>query len=81
MQFVRVSPESPAQAAGLNPGDLVLAVDGQKVSTLADFYKQLWSHANPDDEIELTVLQGAEVRQLRIKAVDRMQTMRKPAGI
>ena len=32
-------------------------------------------------QIQLTVLQGAEVRQITIKPVDRLQTMRKPAGI
>ena len=41
-------------------GDVVLAVDGAKVATLEAFYKKLWAHANPDDEIQLTVLQGAE---------------------
>ena len=58
-----------------------LAVDGEKVSTLEAFYKRIWAHPNPDDEIRLTVLQGAEVKQITIKAIDRMQTLRKPAGI
>ncbi|WP_255440170.1 S1C family serine protease [Caenimonas sedimenti] len=81
VQIVRVNQDSPAQTAGLKPGDFVLAVDGEKISTLEGFYKKLWSHADPTDEIELTVLQGAEIRKLTIKAVDRMETMRKPAGI
>ena len=81
VQVVRVNKDSPAQAAGLQPGDVVLAVDGAKVATLEAFYKQLWQHANPDDEIQLTVLQGADIRTLTLKAVDRMSTMTKPAGI
>ena len=81
VQVVRVNKDSPAQAAGLQPGDVVLAVDGAKVATLEAFYKQLWRHANPDDEIQLTVLQGADIRTLTLKAVDRMSTMTKPAGI
>ena len=81
MQVVRVNKDSPAQAAGLQPGDVVLAVDGTKVATLESFYKQVWQHANPDDEIQLTVLQGAEIRTITLKAVDRMSTMMKPAGI
>ena len=72
---------TPAQVAGLAPGDLVLAVDGEKVSTLEAFYKKLWAHAQPDDEIQLTVLQGAQIKTLTLKAVDRMSTMIKPAGI
>lgn len=81
VQIVRVNADSPAQSAGLATGDLVLAVDGEKVSTLEAFYKRIWAHPNPDDEIRLTVLQGAEVKQITIKAIDRMQTLRKPAGI
>jgi serine protease Do len=78
VQIVRVNRESPAHLAGLQPGDLVLAVDGTKVATLEDFYKKLWEHANPDDEIKLTVLQGADVKVITLKAVDRMSTMIKP---
>ena len=78
---MRVSKQSPAQLAGLEPGDLVLAVDGAKVATLEEFYKKLWDHARPDAEISLTVLQGADLKTIVLKPVDRMSTMRKPAGI
>lgn len=81
VQLVRVNKEGPAAAAGLKPGDFVLAVDGAKVESLETFYKKLWEHPNPDDEITLTVLQGAEVKTLKFKAIDRMSQMMKPAGI
>ncbi len=81
VQVVRVSKDSPADAGGMRPGDVVLAVDGNKVTSLEQFYKQVWSHASPDDEIDLTVMQGSEVRQVKLKAVDRMSTMVKPSGI
>ena len=81
VQIIRVNKQSPAQVAGLEPGDLVLAVDGVKVATLEEFYKKLWDHPNPDAEISLTVLQGADIKTLKLKPVDRMSTMRKPAGI
>ena len=35
----------------------------------------------PDAEIELTVLQGAQTRTIRLRGVDRMQTLARPAGI
>jgi serine protease Do len=81
VQIVRVSKDGPAEAAGLEAGDFVLAVDGAKVTSLETFYKQLWAHEQPDAEITLTVLQGADVKTITLKAVDRMSTMRKPAGI
>lgn len=81
VQILRVNKDSPAEAGGLQPGDVVLAVDGVKVASLEDFYKRLWARANPDDEVTLTVLQGADIRTLSLKAVDRMTLMVKPSGI
>jgi serine protease Do len=81
VQIVRVDRQGPALAAGLQPGDVVLEVDGIQVATLEAFYKQLWQRPTPDAEVELTVQQGSETRKVRIHAVDRMKTLRKPAGI
>ena len=81
VQIVRVNKESPAQQAGLEAGDLVLAVDGKKVATLEEFYKKLWDRASPQADITLTVLQGAEIKSIVLKPVDRLSTMRKAAGI
>jgi serine protease Do len=81
VQVVRVSSDGPAQSAGIGAGDVVLEVDGAKVATLEEFYRRLWAHANADEEIRLTVLQGAEVKSITLRGVDRMTTMVKPAGI
>ena len=81
VNVVRVTKNSPAYEAGLGAGDVLLAVDGMKVSTLEEFYRKLWARAKPDDEVTLTVLQGAEVKTMKLRGVDRMTTMMKPAGI
>lgn len=81
VHIVRVNRESPAQEAGLATGDVVLAVDGEKVTTLEAFYKKLWARPEPEGEVQLTVQHGTEIRQVTVRTVDRMKTMRKPAGI
>jgi len=81
VKIIRVSKDSPAQQAGLAPGDLVIAVDGVKVATLEGLYKKLWDRKDPNSEIALTVLQGADVKIIRLRAIDRMRGMRKPQGI
>jgi len=81
VQILRVSADSPAQQAGLKAGDVVLAVDDDKVASLEAFYKKLWSRATPQTPVRLTVLQGAEVRTVVVQPQDRLQTLRKPAGI
>ncbi len=81
VQIVRVDRRGPALEAGLQPGDVVLAIDGIEVNTLEAFYKQLWQRPAADAEVELTVRQGMEVRRIKVHAVDRMETLRKPEGI
>lgn len=81
VHVVRVNREGPAFAAGVQPGDVVLAVDGVKVSGLEEFYKQLWAHTRWDSNIELTVLQGSQIRIIGVQAVDRMSTIARPPGI
>lgn len=81
IKIIRVSKQSPAQRAGLEPGDLVLAVDGHKVTTLEALYKKLWDRKDPDGEVSLTVLQGADLKTIRLQATDRMRGMRKASGI
>ncbi len=81
VQVVRVNDESPAQAAGLQIGDVVLEVDGTQVSSLEAFYKKLWDRASPDAEVRLTVQQGSALKTIVLKTMDRMRLFRKPAGI
>jgi serine protease Do len=81
IQVVRVADDGPAKAAGLKPGDVVLAIDDAKVSTLEALYKKLWDRADPESEVKLTVLQGTDQKTMVLQSVDRMSTMRRPAGI
>jgi serine protease Do len=81
VQIIRVSRDSPANEAGLAAGDVVLAIRGESVATLEAFYKKLWATADPQAEVLLTILHGAEIRQVTVKPVDRMATMLRPAGI
>mgnify|MGYP006272369865 CR=1 FL=1 len=81
LQIVRIAADSPAQAAGLRPGDTVLAIDGEPVSTLEAFYKRLWSRPDPEGTVELRVRQGEREQTLQIKAIDRMRTLLRPSGV
>ena len=72
----RLSPEGPAERAGLRVDDIVLAVAGQEVATLADFYTKLWSRGAAGVDVPVRVLRGAQVRNLTVRSVDRMQYYR-----
>ncbi|WP_309682874.1 S1C family serine protease [Polaromonas sp.] len=81
VQIMRVSADSPAERAGLQPGEVVLAVDGAEVTTLEGFYKKLWARAAPDAPVRLTVRHGEEVRTIVLEPQDRMLTLKKPSSI
>jgi S1-C subfamily serine protease len=81
VQILRVSEDSPAEAAGLAPGDVVLAVDDNKVVTLEGFYKKLWDRSSPDAPVKLTVLQGANIKTVVLTPQDRLLSLKRPAGI
>ncbi|MGH8689664.1 MAG: S1C family serine protease, partial [Burkholderiales bacterium] len=72
----RVSPEGPAERAGLKSGDIVLAVGADEVTTLADFYRKIWGRGAAGAEVPLRVLQGARVRDVTIRSIDRIEYFR-----
>ena len=76
----RVSPEGPAERAGLNAGDSVLGVAGEPVDSLADFYRKVWARGAAGADVRLRVLQGAQVNELSVRSIDRIEYFRrKPA--
>ena len=79
LRVLRVSAESPAARAGIGAGDLILQVDGEKVGRLEEFYERLWSRGSPGVEVTLKVLQGSDVRDIRVRSIDRFEySRRKP---
>ena len=67
----RVSPESPAEAAAIRVGDVIVGVAGQSLTGQADFYNKLWSRGEAGVEILLDVLREGRVRKVPVKSVDR----------
>jgi serine protease Do len=72
----RVSPESPASRAGIQPGDVVVSIGGETPRDLADFYRKLWSRGPAGVDVTLGVLQGTSMREFTLKTVDRRQHLR-----
>jgi S1-C subfamily serine protease len=72
----RVSPEGPADKAGVRAGDIVLGVAGDPVKNHEEFYRNIWGKGAAGTDIPLRVLQGAEVRELSVRSIDRFKYFR-----
>jgi len=81
IRVLRVSSEGPADRAGIRPGDVILAVSGQKVEKLADFYRRLWASGAPGVEVTLRVRQAGGVRDVKLRTIDRFEYARKKPTI
>ena len=80
VRVVRVNPESPAEAAGVEAGDLIRRIDGVPVSDLEGFYKRLWS-GSAERRIPLDVVRDGKPRHIDVQSVDRLQTLRRARSI
>lgn len=81
LKVIRVSSDSPAEEAGIAPGDIILQISGKKIESLPDFYRRLWSAGEPGVEVTLKVLKGTDVVDVKIRSIDRSENLRKKPTI
>jgi serine protease Do len=80
-----VTPDGPADTAGLKVQDIVLTVDGRPITGLPGFSAALYQHP-PNEEVTLTVLRDSSRISLEISALqrydqeDELSTLATPAN-
>src|SRR6266853_2446905 len=72
----RVSPEGPADKAGGRNGDICVGVGTEAVKNHEELYRRVWGLGAAGVEVPLKILQGADVRELRLRSIDRFQYFR-----
>ena len=75
-----VSEDGPADLAGVERGDIVLAVGPDAVATQAELYRKMWALGPAGTEVPLKILRNGDTHEIRIKSIDRSAFFRsKPA--
>jgi S1-C subfamily serine protease len=72
----RVSPDGPADRAGIGVGDIILGVGSEPVRTQAQFYDRVWNRRRAGDTVPLKVLQGVDVKEIGARSIDRVEYFR-----
>ena len=75
-----VSERGPAADAGVEPGDVLLAVNGREVKSLADLYREIWGSGEAGVPVDLALLRDQKMIEVSVITVDRAQIMRRPAS-
>jgi S1-C subfamily serine protease len=76
--IVGVAKNGPAQRADLRTGDILLAVAGTQVSTLADLFRRIWSLGQAGVEVPLTVWRDGDTFHLTVNSSDRNRFLKGP---
>ncbi len=66
-----VTLKGPASIAGINPGDIVTAVNGQQIDSLPRLYKVLWSQGNAGIKLILTIIREGTELDINVKSDSR----------
>jgi len=72
----RVTPESPAEKAGVRRGDILSGIGGDKLTTLPDFYRKLWSLGAAGVNVPLDVVQRGDPRRIDVPSAHRLDHLK-----
>jgi len=75
---VGIAPKGPAARAELKTGDVVVAVKGERVSTLAAFYRKVWSLGEAGVAVPLTLYREGVTFDVSMNSSDRAKFLKAP---
>jgi S1-C subfamily serine protease len=75
---IGVSGKGPAASAELKAGDVILAVNGEKISSQTAFYRKLWSLGPAGVDVPLTVSHDGVTFDVVLTSTDRSRMLKAP---
>ncbi len=73
----RIAADGPAEAVGIEPGDLIVKVRGTPVDDMASFLRAVWKDSRAGDAIDMTVLtRDGDLRSVTVQSDDRRNWLR-----
>jgi S1-C subfamily serine protease len=73
-----VAGRGPAHEADLREGDIVLAVAGRPVSSLAELFRRIWALGDAGVEVRLTINREGRTFEVGVPSTDRRRLLKGP---
>ena len=75
---IGISGKGPAARAELKTGDVILAVNGEKVTSQTGFYRKLWALGPAGVDVPLTVYHEGVTFDVVLTSTDRAKLLKAP---
>jgi len=72
----RVVAGSPAERAGVQAGDIITGVDGDRSRSLADFYRKIWALGPAGVVVPVDLLRDRELQHVEIRSINRLDHLK-----
>jgi S1-C subfamily serine protease len=72
----RVTPNSPAEKAGIRKGDRITNIGGASPKTLPEFYRKLWSLGAAGILVPLDVERDGKNQHFDVRSINRMDHLK-----
>jgi S1-C subfamily serine protease len=69
----------PGERAGIQAGDIVMDVAGERVGGLADLFRKIWSLGSAGVEVPMTLVREGSVSRVQVASTDRQDLLKKPS--
>jgi S1-C subfamily serine protease len=73
-----MSPRGPAARAELKIGDVIIAVNGERVASQREFYRKFWALGPAGVDVPLTLYREGDTFNVVLTSTDRARLQRKP---
>ncbi len=73
-----IAPGGPAERAGIQPGDIIVDVDGTRVGELAELFRRIWGMGAAGVPVPLTLARGGAPARVRVQSADRADFLKRP---
>ncbi len=67
----RVADGGPAAEAGIESGDVIIAVRGTPVTSMAEFYRRVWALGEAGTAVPITILNESGIHRVTLQSMDR----------